>query len=577
MTALVVAALLYAPTLGRGLVNYDDPWLVRDNWIVQSPSWASLRAIWFDFGIDTRATLGAEYLPVRDLSILADYAIWGSWFPGFHLTNLVIYLASIALWFGALTAFGIDRKIAGLAILIWAVHPSHAESVAWISERKGLLAMMFAGAAALGHARFRAGARTRWLVLATCAAIAAVWSKAPAAFIIASFAGLELVLPERRRSMRRSLVALAVIAVAAIAAFIPILYVATDLAVVANDSTGAGRAPAAALGLLGFYVRLAVLTVPSAVSYPIATDGPTTIDIVIGVAAIALLIAALVPWRRPQIPGALRAASLIWLFGWFPVSRLLLPVKAVVVADRYLLFPSLGFALAIAVGICALARPLTRNALAAVIVLAAGMRTFDAQSSWRDDVSLWEQAVQSSPRDSKAWSSYVEALSARGDKESALAAAERASELAPSPELQQAEALLVLPSDRARGVALMRRAAEGGSARAMTNLAVLWLEEGRTAEALAWARRSAQTLPRYAQGHRIHGKAALAAGIHAEALTAFERAYEVEPLNATNRFNVALALIALHRPAEARAHLEACLADPRLATRAKQQLEALPR
>jgi hypothetical protein len=65
--ALVLVAVLYAPTLGRGIVNYDDTWLLRDNWILQEPSWASLHTILFDLSSPLRFALSPEYLPVRDL------------------------------------------------------------------------------------------------------------------------------------------------------------------------------------------------------------------------------------------------------------------------------------------------------------------------------------------------------------------------------------------------------------------------------------------------------------------------------------------------------------------------------
>ena len=158
--ALALAFVLYAPTLGRGLVDYDDPWLYGGN-ILPSPSWASLHTVLFDLSSPQRYMLGVEYLPVRDLSVMADFAVWGSWWGGFHLTSLVGYEASIALWFAALAAFGVDRRVAGLAVLLWALHPSHAESVAWLAERKGVLGMMFAGACALGYAKFRAGRSAR--------------------------------------------------------------------------------------------------------------------------------------------------------------------------------------------------------------------------------------------------------------------------------------------------------------------------------------------------------------------------------------------------------------------------------
>src|SRR5689334_21272628 len=83
LAGLILAIVLYAPTLGHWLVNYDDPWLVHDNWIVQHPAGGALRATLFDLSRDTRFVLGAEYLPVRDLTIMIDAAIWGETYGGF--------------------------------------------------------------------------------------------------------------------------------------------------------------------------------------------------------------------------------------------------------------------------------------------------------------------------------------------------------------------------------------------------------------------------------------------------------------------------------------------------------------
>ena len=166
VVALVATVALYASTLTNGIINYDDTWLIRDNWIVKDPSIDSVRRIFFDLSFETRHVLGAEYLPVRDLSVMLDFALWGNHYGAHHATNLVLYIAAIWLWFGALVELGIDRKVAGIAILVWAVHPAHAESVAWLAERKGLLAVAFSGATALCYARFRAGRRATWLVAA---------------------------------------------------------------------------------------------------------------------------------------------------------------------------------------------------------------------------------------------------------------------------------------------------------------------------------------------------------------------------------------------------------------------------
>ena len=95
--ALIAVAAVYAVTLTRGLVTFEDPWLIRDNWIVQDASWSSLRTIFFDLDSPRRFTLAPEYLPIRDLSVLLDFAIWRDWLGGFHLTNLALYLAGMVL------------------------------------------------------------------------------------------------------------------------------------------------------------------------------------------------------------------------------------------------------------------------------------------------------------------------------------------------------------------------------------------------------------------------------------------------------------------------------------------------
>src|SRR5439155_8125745 len=130
-------------------------------------------------------------------------------------------------------------------------------------------------------------------------------------------------------------------------------------------------------------------------------------------------------WRRGRRwspPEAVRAGAVIWLVGWLPVSHLILPLQMIVVADRYLLLPTLGLALAVAAGVGAIASPRARRALAAAIVVAAGLRALDAQAGWRDSGTLWQRAVASNPRDGEAWSFYANTLVEAGRLDDAAAA-----------------------------------------------------------------------------------------------------------------------------------------------------------
>ncbi|HSN29122.1 MAG TPA: hypothetical protein VLT45_22695, partial [Kofleriaceae bacterium] len=428
--ALVATFALYAASLGRGLVNYDDPWLVQGNWIATRPSWASLHAICCDFTSTARFTLGAEYLPVRDVSVMADAAIWGTWYGGFHLTNLLVYMGAILAWFAALCAFGVDRRLAGIAILLWTLQPAHAESVAWLAERKGLLGALFTGLAALGYARFRAGAASRWIVLAAACAVLAIWSKALSAFALAGVAGLELTLPERRASWRRSIAGLAIVGACAVLAFVPVVLVARGLAVVSDAPQGPAPGLVNALGLHGFYVRIALLLVRDAASYPIAIAGPTTLDVIVGAVSLAGVIALLV--RGTPV---LRAGAVLWLVGFVPLSRLVMPVRGVVLADRYLLMPSLGIALIIAAGLLAIRQERARAALLVVIAFASALRTLDAQANWRDAMTLWQRATEVAPQDGDAWSMYAEAFDDAGEPQQANEAVQRGLRHASSPRL----------------------------------------------------------------------------------------------------------------------------------------------
>jgi tetratricopeptide (TPR) repeat protein len=200
---VAITVLVFAPTLALGRVALDDDWLWADDSPLRAPSAAALRHVWLELDARARHDIGTEYLPVRDTLVAIDMALWGDRDAGFHATQLALY-ALTAFGLGTLLVrFGLRRDLAWLATLFWALHPLHVESIAWLSERKGILAGLFV--VACGHAwiRYRTGGRRRWLALGALAAIAATWSKAPAMFAPAVFAAWDLlVLPPRRRGER---------------------------------------------------------------------------------------------------------------------------------------------------------------------------------------------------------------------------------------------------------------------------------------------------------------------------------------------------------------------------------------
>ncbi len=139
---LVVAAFLaYLPALSGGFI-WDDDRLLTDNRLIKSAD--GLYRIWC-------TTEAIDYWPVTNTTLWLEWRLWAMNSTGYHVTNLILHIAA------ALLIWLILRKLslpgAFLAALIFALHPVNVESVAWIAQRKNLLAMLFLLLAILWYLR----------------------------------------------------------------------------------------------------------------------------------------------------------------------------------------------------------------------------------------------------------------------------------------------------------------------------------------------------------------------------------------------------------------------------------------
>lgn len=103
------------------------------------------------------------FRPLVNLLFLADWLAWGEWAGGYHLTNLLLHgVASLAWVLFVLEITGRPR-IATLAGVIFAIHPSHQDTVGWISGRTDLVAAIPFFLAGVAHVRWRRGEGRIWL------------------------------------------------------------------------------------------------------------------------------------------------------------------------------------------------------------------------------------------------------------------------------------------------------------------------------------------------------------------------------------------------------------------------------
>jgi tetratricopeptide (TPR) repeat protein len=148
---VLLTAVAYYPALRGGFV-FDDSESVTGNRSLRTLE--GLRRIW----VDPHASF--QYYPLTYTSFWVEYHLWGLRPAGYHAVNILLHTSN-ALLVGLLLA-RLAVPGAWLAALLFAVHPVHVESVAWISELKNVLSAFFYLNSLLAYLRFADGPKRRW-------------------------------------------------------------------------------------------------------------------------------------------------------------------------------------------------------------------------------------------------------------------------------------------------------------------------------------------------------------------------------------------------------------------------------
>ncbi len=127
----VLCVLAYWPSMGSKYIIDDDLYLTNSPFIKSADG---LRLFWFSME-------PIDYYPVSNTTLWIEWRLWGMNPWGYHATNVLLHLASAILVWSVLKKLAVPGAF--LAALLFAVHPVNVESVAWISQRKDLLAVVF--------------------------------------------------------------------------------------------------------------------------------------------------------------------------------------------------------------------------------------------------------------------------------------------------------------------------------------------------------------------------------------------------------------------------------------------------
>jgi tetratricopeptide (TPR) repeat protein len=143
-----ITIVVFLPVAHDGFINYDDPDYATDNPHVENGlNWTDLKwAATTDFA--------SNWHPLTWISLQTDATIFGLNAGAFHIVNVLFHTANVTLLFLLLLRLTERLWPSALVAALFAWHPLHIESVAWVSERKDVLSTFFALLALLNYVKF---------------------------------------------------------------------------------------------------------------------------------------------------------------------------------------------------------------------------------------------------------------------------------------------------------------------------------------------------------------------------------------------------------------------------------------
>jgi protein O-mannosyl-transferase len=512
---LLIAGLVllaYFPALRGGFIWDDDTFLTA-NPLIKAPD--GLRRFWL-------TTEPTDYWPVTSSTLWAEWRLWGAHAAGYHATNVALHLAETLLLWAVLRRLRIPGAF--LAAALFAVHPVNVESVAWITQRKNLMAMLFYLLSVYGFLRGEEAAESGrpgffWRGASLLGFVLAMLSKGSVAMLPVVLLGI---VAARRRPAPRDFPLLLPFFVVA-GGFTALNLLFKDFGpVYAVRTAGLAERLLEAAAIVLFYLSKAVAPVRLMFVYPRWSLHPGAWISWLPLAGCAALTVLL--WRHRRT----WARAPLWAWAYFCVS--LVPVMGFtdvyfmrysLVADHYQHLALIGIAALAGAGLSAWRARWSRAAgprrsapgiAAAAIVAALAVLTWRQCALYADSETLYRASIERNPASAMLWNNLGVILAKNpADLPEAIHDFEAAERLSPA---------------------------------AMTrdNLGDALTRSGRLPEAVDELETALQIDPQDPRGHNNLGNAFYKAGRLAEAIEQYRIALQLDPRQAEAHCNLGQAL-----------------------------------
>jgi len=548
-----ISLAVFGQTIRYDFVNFDDDLYVYNAQAIQAGLTIKGMALAFT------SPHARNWHPLTTISHMLDCQLYGLNAGGHHATNIVLHTIAVLLLFRVLRQMtGAVWKSVVVAAL-FAVHPLHVESVAWVSERKDVLSAVVFLLMLDAYVRYaRAPSITRYLVVAVLFAAGLICKSmlvsAPVVLLLLDYWPLRrfeqpsskerkaeiLKSGNQRRIIQRLFLEK-----------IPLLVISAGACVITfvlqKRATGAipplpflWRVQNAFVSYV-IYLWKTLWPTHLAVFYPHPNDTLAVWEIILAIGFLLAITVAAVVFRseRPYL-----------FTGWFWYLGMLVPVIGVVQvgeqghADRYTYLPHIGlFLLAVwlAADVTAVRQSRSRFAVATavVIIVALAWAAFIQTSYWRNSETLWTHALAVTSDNDVAHNNLGYLCVDRGELDKAISHFEAASRIRSS---------------------RLNKHYNVGSAFVQMNLADALARKGQSDEAMVHYEEAIKLQPNYADAYYNRGNVLFAKGRIDEAIADWEKTLQIQPNDADAHTCLGNALLRQGSLKEAIAHYEKALA-----------------
>ncbi|HSW47128.1 MAG TPA: tetratricopeptide repeat protein [Phycisphaerae bacterium] len=571
---LIVSAVLVAahwPVLSTQALSFDDDEAIIQNHLIQDPGWHSL--VRFFSEVRSSSVISGYYRPLTLVSLMIDWAMGAR--PDdlrvFHRTSLILHvLSTVLLILLCHQLFG-QPVVAAMVGLLFGLHPLTVEPIAWVMERKTILAAVFCFASINAYVRFARTGNRSWHTAALAMFLLALLAK-PTSAPLPIFLLLVDRWPLNRLNRRALIEKIPFLALSALFAAITIISEQSVNPLNLPAAESPLHLPLRICWLIVFYP--AKILLPIRLSSAYVLPNPFVLSNPIVLAAVAgtfTLIAALVLSAR-RTPAFWVGATLFYV-GLAPTMGIV-GYSWVVASDKYAYIPAVGPVLVLAwllgnvwSGTTGRAASVAKVMILAAVLSAAVFLTIGTRhylKAWRTTASLFNHMLALTPDFPDLYLSRGGDLLNRGLTEQAMADFEKALELDPNnaaARRARGQVLVAMGQDRqavqefSRAIELEPRYASAYLDRAEALRGLSQFDE-----ALRDYDRAIKLKPRFAAAFLSRGNLLSSLQRYREAIGDYDKAIELKPNHADARCNRGACFIAIGEPAGALSDLNRAIA-----------------